>query len=327
MQQQKKFLIIKLGALGDVVMATSLIEQIQRHHRDDRLHLLTSPPFQGLFHAWRNLTVTTLSRKGFFSTVKMITWLRKEKFDRVYDLQSNDRTRFILAFSGISERVGNHPALPYTISPETKYTGDIHIFDRMNEVLAAAGIQPAKPLPQLPSSINDQKIVSSWLRKHNLVDKKIVLLHAGASPKHPEKCWPYYLELAQELDKRGFVPVWLGSNNENETNQSFASVTGINATSAFSLIQLSLLGHCAAFSLTNDSGPMHLLSGSQKPVFAFFGPTNWRRNHALGQKDYVLTRQPNDVVGKQLRTPDFALKNISVEFVLNSLEKEGLLKN
>ncbi len=72
---------------------------------------------------------------------------------------------------------------------------------------------------------------------------------------------------------------------------------------------------------------MHLLSGSQKPVFAFFGPTNWRRNHDLGQKDYVLTRQPNDVVGKQLQTPAFALKNISVEFVLNRLEKEGLLKN
>ena len=164
MQQQKKILIIKLGALGDVVMASSLMEQIQRHHRDDRLHLLTSPPFQGLFHAWRDLNVTTYSRIGFFSAVKMIVWLRKEKFDRVYDLQSNDRTRFILAFSGIAERVGNHPALPYTISPKTKYTGDIHIFDRMNEVLASAGINPAKPLPHLPSSIDDHKLISSLLK-------------------------------------------------------------------------------------------------------------------------------------------------------------------
>ncbi len=327
MQQQKKVLIIKLGALGDVVMATSLIEQIQQHHGQDCLHLLTSPPFHGLFHAWRDLNVSAYSRKGFFSAVKMIAWLRHEKFDRVYDLQSNDRTRLILAFSGISERVGNHPALPYTISPETKYTGDIHIFDRMNQVLASAGIQAAKPLPLLPSSKDDLEIVSTWLKKHGLVDKKIVLFHAGASPKHPEKCWPCYLELAQELDKRGFVPVWLGSDNESETNQSFASVTGINATKAFSLIQLSQLGHYAAFSLTNDSGPMHLLSASPKPVFAFFGPTNWRRNHALGQKDHVLTHQPNDVVGKQLRNPDFALKNISVEFVLNRLEKEGLLKD
>lgn len=322
---QKKILIVKFGALGDVVMSTSLIDQIQKFHSGDQVHLLTSPPFEDLFHNWKDLEITSLSRKGLLSTLKMIGWLRKQGFDRVYDLQSNDRSRFVLAFSGIKERVGNHPAIPYNISPENKYIGDTHIFERMNLLLASAGIPAADPLPVLPCSREDEKTVLDWLEKNGLIDKKFVLLHAGASPEHPEKCWPYYLPLAKELNKRGLVPVWLGSDNEKENNRSCSSVVGIDATNVFSLTQISLLGHDTAFSLTNDSGPMHILSASRRPVFAFFGATNWRRNHALGQMKYVITLQPDGVIGKQLRNPDYALKNISVEFVMDRLKKEGLI--
>jgi len=42
------------------------------------------------------------------------------------------------------------------------------------------------------------------------------------------------------------------------------------------------------FAICNDSGPMHLLSLSGIPVHAFFGPTDWRRSHALGQQEHVL---------------------------------------
>jgi ADP-heptose:LPS heptosyltransferase len=40
--------------------------------------------------------------------------------------------------------------------------------------------------------------------------------------------------------------------------------------------------------LSNDSGPMHVLSLAGVPVYALFGPTDWRRSHALGQQDSVL---------------------------------------
>ncbi len=33
---------------------------------------------------------------------------------------------------------------------------------------------------------------------------------------------------------------------------------------------------------------MHILSGSGIPVFAFFGPTNWLRSHAVGQKENII---------------------------------------
>ncbi len=50
-----KVLIIKLGALGDVIMATPAIKQIQRHHHADEIWLLTSTPFFILFKNWEGL--------------------------------------------------------------------------------------------------------------------------------------------------------------------------------------------------------------------------------------------------------------------------------
>jgi ADP-heptose:LPS heptosyltransferase len=33
---------------------------------------------------------------------------------------------------------------------------------------------------------------------------------------------------------------------------------------------------------------MHVLAAAGLPVYAFFGPTDWRRSHALGQEQHVL---------------------------------------
>ena len=111
-------LIIKLGALGDVVMSTSLIKQIQDHKPEDKIYLLTSTPFLSLFDNWDNLSVTAFPRKGIVSTINTISWIRQNNFDRLYDLQSNDRTRLICALSGVRQRVGNHPVFPYNIKAE-----------------------------------------------------------------------------------------------------------------------------------------------------------------------------------------------------------------
>ena len=67
------------------------------------------------------------------------------------------------------------------------------------------------------------------------------------------------------------------------------TAVGIDATNVFTLPQLAILGQRARFAVTNDSGPMHVLSASGIPVFALFGPSNWRRNHALGQAARALS--------------------------------------
>ena len=86
----------------------------------------------------------------------------------------------------------------------------------------------------------------------------------------------------------GLTPVWVGGTDDADINQSLAADGGIDATGALSIAELAELGRNARCAVTNDSGPMHALSASDIPVYGLFGPSDWRRNHALGQADYVL---------------------------------------
>ncbi len=143
-------LIIKLGALGDVVMATPLIEAIQQHHESTTIHLLTTPAYAPIFAAWQNLEVTALPRRGWRNMLRAMRFIRALDCSAIYDLQGNDRSALWCAASGAPIRVGNHTRYPYTHHPREPWTGQTHIYARMVEVLAAGGITGVGELPRLP---------------------------------------------------------------------------------------------------------------------------------------------------------------------------------
>lgn len=314
-------MIIKLGALGDVILSTPMIRQIIKFHHGNQVWLLTSPPYQEIFKTREPLEVITFPRSGLINTVKIMAWIRKQKFRRVYDLQSNDRTSVICALCGIPERVGNHPRFPYNLHPLQKYTGQKHIFDRMYEVLESAGIRTTRQLPELIVSGTDRDAVQAFMKRHNLSERSFVLLHAGASDRHPQKCWPYFIDLARLLAQSGFGVVWVGAAAEADANRERARIAGIDSSGLFSINQLAELGRHARFAVTNDSGPMHVLATAGIRVFSLFGPTNWRRHHAIGQEHNVI------VAGNNCDT-EFkpqSLDKISLDQVLTRLRSEKLI--
>jgi len=315
-------LIIKLGALGDVVMATSLIKQIQTFHSTDNLFLLTSAPFDTIFREWKGLTVHAVKRKGLRNNLRTIAWIRKNRFASVYDLQSNDRSGLYCALSGIHRRVGNHPRYPYNVHPEEPYKGQCHIYDRMLTVLESAGIPARHSAPSLPASDQEKQRIRAWLDKNKLLKDDFIIIHAGGSKQHPEKRWPHHKQLAEALATRNKAIVWIGGNDDIEINESLSSITGVDASMQFTFSELAELGQHASFAITNDSGPMHILSCSGIPVYAFFGPTNWRRNHAIGQAKYVITQEQSaENTDKQCQDLDL----ISAKEVLSLLERDKLI--
>jgi ADP-heptose:LPS heptosyltransferase len=318
-----KILIIKLGALGDVIISTSIINQIKKHHKDDEVLLLTSTNFKSLLSNFKNLKVFSFKRTGLSSAFNTVRWIRRQRFDRIYDLQSNDRTTIYCALSGCPFRAGNHPRYPYNVHPQSRYIGECHSFDRLNLILESANIKKAKPLPFLPVPEKIVEEVSVWLTKHNLSEKTFVLLHAGSSSIHLHKRWPYFSDLASEIEKYLKV-IWVGGDDDKELNDKLSKSTGINATNAFSILGLVELGKRAKFAVTNDSAPMHILSCSQIPVFGLFGPTYARRTHALGQLSNVVTannhiaKNDNDFVPQDI-------SNITLETVLNKIIAQNLI--
>ena len=314
---REDILIIKLGALGDVVMATGLVARILRHHAPRRCILLTSPAYAGLYPG---LELKTFDRSSLRSTLATVQWIRRQQFRRVYDLQSNDRSGVMCGLSGIPERVGNHPRFPYNLHPESRYAGQCHIHDRMLEVLEAAGVSTDAVVPCLHPSDQDREKVHAWLQERDLANRKLVIMHAGASARRPEKRWPYFRELAESLAPRGFSTLWIGGRDDRDANADLARVTGVDTSAAFSFLQLVALTAYARFAVTNDSGPMHLLACGSIPVYGLFGPSDWRRNHAVGQRDRVLSLNRHEPVFRETRLAD-----LETGHVLRQLERDGAL--
>ena len=90
------------------------------------------------------------------------------------------------------------------------------------------------------------------------------------------------------LAERGYAVIWIGANEDRDVNRRLARQVGMDASGAFNLLELAALGRRAEFAVVNDSAPMHILSASPLPVYALFGPTDWRRSHGLGQAERVL---------------------------------------
>jgi ADP-heptose:LPS heptosyltransferase len=324
-------LVIKLGALGDVVLSTPQLLQLVESHAGDRVTLLTAPACAELV-AGLPLQVVAFQRKGFIEMLRVVRWLLGQQFDVVYDLQGSMRSRVMTLLTQAGKRVGDTPGIAYTHAPLST-GGERHAFERLNDLLMAGGIEAVPPVLQLPVEAAAASRVAAWLHQNRLADRRLVLMHAGCSPRWPAKRWSeaYYLSLATALEARGFVVIWIGGKDERTLNDRLARHTGVDATAAFSLAELLALAEHAVFAVCNDSAPMHVLSAVSLPVYALFGPTNWRRSHALGQAERVLTNPvPCSPCHLPVCPPErqhACLQELAPETVLARLVADGMLQS
>jgi ADP-heptose:LPS heptosyltransferase len=284
-----RILIIKLGALGDVVLATPHIGAIVAAYPEARVTLLTAPDSAGLVRGLPGLDVVAFRRRGFAEMWRVLAWLRRSRFAVVFDLQGSRRSRLMTRCSGARQRIGRRLGFAYTHAPIPGGEA-VHVFEELNRLLEAAGIDPAPPLAWLPATAAAEAKVVAWLERHGLAPRRRVLLHAGSSERWPSKRWEeaHYAALAAALEDRGFAVIWIGADEDSTLNRRLARQAGTDATGEFSLVELAALGRRAAFAVVNDSAPMHILAAAPLPVYALFGPTDWRRSHGLGQAERVL---------------------------------------
>ena len=95
-----KILVIKLGALGDFVLAMAAMRKIREAHPDDDITLLTTPPFEPLARAsgWFDAVETDGRPKGWLGEFGLVHRLRRARYDRVYDLQTSSRSSAYFRF-------------------------------------------------------------------------------------------------------------------------------------------------------------------------------------------------------------------------------------
>lgn len=264
-----RILVIKLGALGDFLMALGPMQAIRRHHPDADLVLLTRAPYSDLGAATGLFAEIWIDPAPGWSPVAWLRWrarLRRGGFARVYDLQTSDRTAgyFRLMRRGAAPEWSGKVA---GASHRHVYPADhrMHTVDRQSAQLAVAGIAQV-PLPDL--SFLDGDLSGFGL------PERFALLIPGSSPQRPGKRWPAerYGAVAAHLAAAGVTAVVVGGPSEAAAAQAIHNLepAALVLTGRTDLGQLAALARRAVVAVGNDTGPTHLAALAGCPTVTLF---------------------------------------------------------
>ena len=312
MKRAKTVLVIKLSALGDFVMAFPAFARIRAAHADARITLLTTPPFETLARLSPYFdAVETDGRPGGLSGwLRLVARLRRAKFDRIYDLQTNDRTN--LLFQALRPRppLWSGVAVGCALPHRNPARGAMHPLERQAEQLEDAGVWPDAPTGPLSAAPPD----ISWIlnnavfktRPSSSPAKPSALLIPGSSAHRPEKRWPVesYGRLAAGLEAAGFSVLIVGGLQEGTLARGIQRLAprARDLTGRTDFAQIAALGAKAAVAIGNDTGPVHLIAAAGAPTIVLFSSAS---SPALSAPRGHVT---------VFQAPD--LKDVSVETVL-----------
>lgn len=266
----ERILVIRLSALGDVVQALGPMAAIRRHHRGAHIVALTTRPYAPLLAAspycdevWVDTRPKAWDVPGWLGLRRR---LRAGRFDRVYDLQTSDRSGFYFRLLGPGRRpdwsgIVRGCSLPHT-NPDRKR---MHVEDLRADQLRAAGIMKTPPpdVSWLQADISRYRLAAPY-----------VLMAVGGSAHRQEKIWPAekFGALARDVAARGYAPVLLGTAPERPLAAAIRAAypAALDLTGETSYAELTALARGAAAAVGGITGPMHLIAAAGAPSVVMF---------------------------------------------------------
>ena len=253
--------MIKLGALGDVVLAFAPFAAIRAHHPDAHVTLLTTAPFLGLASASPWFDAVALDTRPAPWNLRGLRRLRRllAGHDFVYDLQTSGRSGRYHLLAGRPPWSGIAPGCSH---PDRDPDRDrLHTRLRQAGQLAQAGIASV-PDPDLSWLAPHGPVLPGSVLPGSVLPGRVALLVPGAAPHRPAKRWPAerFGALAVRLAADGLSPVVLGAAGDAPLAAAIlrACPEARDLTGRTSLLELGGLASRAVLAVGNDTGPMHL---------------------------------------------------------------------
>ncbi|MDT8392433.1 MAG: glycosyltransferase family 9 protein [Bacteroidales bacterium] len=276
MKQLKKILVIQTASIGDVILATPIIETLHKTYPEAMISLVLKKGMEGLFasHPYvARLYLWDKSQNKLKNLYDILKEIQSERYDLVVNAQRFFLTGVLTAFSRARHTTGfNKNPMSIFFSHRTKHiignTG-IHETER-NLSLISHIIKGASARPRLYPSAKDDA-VSSQYKTH----KYICVAPASLwfTKQFPAMKW---VEFLNEVPGELYV-YFVGSENDRGLCEKIISETKhrnvLNLAGKLTFLETASLLRDAAMNFVNDSAPMHLASAVNAPVTAIFCST------------------------------------------------------
>ena len=347
MQSKYRLLVVRLGAMGDILHALPAVTALRQAHPGwvidwaierawcalltancdasnpglgpaqpvvDRLHLASAK-------AWGRHPFRPDTRREI-SILRRA--LREGDYDAVLDFQGAVRSAAVARMSGCRRVIGEaHPRewAARWLFTERIATRGTHVIEQDVELAAAvagddlAAVQPCLPVDAAAEAWCDELLPADGRQP-------AVLLNPGAG--WGAKRWPMerYAAVAATLSGRGMrILLNAGPGEEPLAAAIEAHSGGAAQPVRCSVAQLIALTRRVALVIAGDTGPLHLACALGRPVVGIYGPTDPSRNGPFGTRSRVL-RSPDSRRDHSRRAePEAGLLTITPEAVLQAAEE------
>ena len=294
-----KILIIQTAFIGDVVLATSLIEKLSKENNGIKIDFLLRKGNEFLLDNNPNVNEIIIWNKKKPKSKELpriIKEARRRKYDVAINLQRFFSSGLITSFSGAKETRGfNKNPLSFLFSKKYphKIEEGIHEVDRNLSLLN--GITDSKRiLPKLYPSLSDIDKVEAYQSEDYVC---IAPASIWFTKQFPEEKW---IQLINKLSVNNIYLV--GSNYDRalcKKLRDHCEKKIVNLAGKLTLLQTASLFSKAKMNYVNDSAPLHIASAMQAPVTAIycstisrfgFGPLS--ENSQIAQVDSDLDCRP-----------------------------------
>ena len=293
-------LIVRLGALGDIVHTVPAAAALRRAFPEARIDWVVDArhaAFADLIVPVDRIIV--LEKPSVTAWLTLVRRLRPAQYDVALDFQGLMKSAVIARASGARRVVGfsiwhlrEKSARPFYSEVDAS-EHPAHVIQKNLSLLSTLGVSATDvefPLARTASAALD--LVRQDLDQR-AGQSGFALINPGAA--WPNKRWPAarYGEVAAFLrDVRGLAPYVLWGPGEAPLAQEVIDASAGAArlappTTTADLVELS---REAALMVSGDTGPLHIAAAVATPVVAIFGPTDPDRNGPWAPDDLVISR-------------------------------------
>ncbi|MDR2629159.1 MAG: glycosyltransferase family 9 protein [Puniceicoccales bacterium] len=311
MSQQINILIIKPSSLGDITHGLQVAATIKKCLSNVSIDWVVRDCFIDVVKSSRlvDKIFVFYRGQGLRKFINLISKIRKQHYDYVFDMQGLARSGVMTYFSHSDRKVGRSDArefswMAYNRKIPLPQVGKQHALDILLQFLPELGLE-AKLQGNLKFSTSPSNMVKDIFYNDRHEKCKLILLFPESRQKKKE--WPYFNSLAGVLgEKLSTMRIIVLAQRWINVPSTFPNVYNLSART--SMDDLIYLVQNSTLVIANDSAPIHLAAALSTPVIALFGSTDPARfaPYPVGSEHNVAIQAENK-----------KLSSISVEDVVD----------
>ena len=331
----RAILIVRLGAMGDIVHALPVAAALRTRFPDARIDWVVDERHRDLLELVpvvdRRIALWTRSDSLRRRVMKLRRTLTRESYDIAIDVQGLLKSAVVARLSGARRVLGfTAPHLRERAArvfyTETCDPGDTaHVIEKNLTLAASLGADVSRI--QFPLTVPASMALDALHHRHSVAgDTPFVVLNPGAA--WPNKRWP--------PDRFGAVAEWLHRAHglrsvvtwgPDDKTTAAAVVDGSAGAAALaprtSIADLIAIVRGAALMVSGDTGPVHLAAAVGTPVVGIYGPTDAARNGPWSADDVTVSRFTacGCHYQRRCRVARWCLEDISVDDVIAAITR------